>query len=450
MKYKKSCYNFRHPLANGDILLCNMVKGSSSFLRILNQDTERFQKIFSEDVIDISENAPEIHTLIDKGYFIPEHVDELLEIRSLYYENVMAPVLSLTVMPTEKCNFRCSYCYETFEKGAMSPQNQIALLKYVQKQLQSHTHLHISWFGGEPLLALDVVENIMTHVQKMCKLRKRGLTSNMTTNAYLLTPDTFDKLYNLGITAYQITLDGMKDEHNKQRKLANGAGTYDRIMDNLLAIKSCKKYRFASITIRINITKNNIEHIDEFIRLYQNIFGDDNRFNIRFAITGDYGGTTIETFKEKLIDGNVIQKHLENVGVYSKDIQISDIETHFEPMNRVCYACGRSTYTIGSDLTVYRCTIYFNDPHNQLGKITENGEMQIDRSLDHMWYMKDESFNRECMDCVYFPCCYRSYCPLKLHFDKRYKCEIDNIRNRLGSDIETLNRLTPFEVWTYQ
>jgi uncharacterized protein len=331
----------------------------------------------------------------------------------------------------------------------MSPKDQIALLKYIQKQLRNHTHLHISWFGGEPLLALDVVENIMIHAQKMCKLQKRSVTSNMTTNAYLLTLDTFDKLYNLGVTAYQITLDGMKEEHNKQRVLANGAGTFDQIMQNLLAIKSCKKYRFASLTIRINITKNNIEQIDEFVRFYQDTFGDDQRFMVRFAITGDYGGTKIEKFKDNLLDGNEIQEHLKNAGVYSsKDLNISDISTNFEPMNRVCYACGHSTYTIGADLTMYRCTIYFKDPYNHLGKITENGEMQIDHSLDHIWYIKDDCFPRECTDCVYFPCCYRAYCPLKLHFDKKYKCEIENIKNQLRSDIEILNRSTPFEVWS--
>lgn len=452
MKYKKSKYNYRHQLSNGDMLLCNMVMGSSSFLKIPCKEVENFEKIFSQNTIDDrdvdGDGMSGTDILISKGYFIPEHVDELSEIRSLYYENVMDPRLSLTIMPTEKCNFRCPYCYENFEKGQMSSKDQVALLKYIQKQLRNHTHLHISWFGGEPLLALDTVKHIMANVQKMGKLQKKTVTSNMTTNAYLLTPETFDTLYHLGVTAYQITLDGMKEEHDKQRVLASGAGTFDQIMQNLVVIKSRKQYRFASFTIRINITRNNIEKIDEFVRFYQDTFGDDKRFMIRFAITGDYGGTKVEKFKENLLDGNEIQKSLKAAGVYDRlELNISDIATNFEPMNRVCYASGRSTYTIGSDLTVYRCTIYFKDPYNHLGKITENGEMKIDHALDHVWYIKDDSFPQECIDCVYFPCCYRAYCPLKLHFDKKYSCEIENIKRQLDLDIEKLNRFTPFEVW---
>lgn len=451
MEYRKSKYIYEHQLMNGDILLCNMVKGSASFLKIRNNDVTKFKNIFSHNIIDIHENIPEIKTFLDKGYYIDNSIDELMEIRSLYFENVMSPILSLTVMPTEKCNFRCPYCYENYEKGKMSTKDQISLLKYIQRQLHSNPWLHISWFGGEPLLAFDVIENIMKNAQKMCKLQKKSITSNMTTNAYLLTLDTFDKLYNLGVTAYQITLDGTEKEHNKQRFLENGKGTFDVIMQNLLSIKSHKEYKFAYFTIRINITQNNIDKIDEFVRFYEDTFGDDKRFMVRFAITGDYGGDKIENFKEKLLDGNEIQTRLKNAGVYDNmNINLSDISTSFEPMNRVCYACGHNTYTIGSDLTVYRCTIYFQDSHNILGKITESGEMHIDSALDHLWYIKDDSLPQECFDCVYLPCCYRSYCPLKLHFDKNYRCEIENIKNQLGSDIEILNQIKPFEIWEAQ
>lgn len=173
MKYKKSKYNYRHQLANGDVLLCNMVRGSDSFLKIPSKEAEYFEKIFFQDTIDDRDGMSGADILIRKGYFIPEHVDELSEIRALYYENVMDPLLSLTIMPTEKCNFRCPYCYETFEKGQMSSKDQVALLRYIQKQLRNHTHLHISWFGGEPLLALDTVKHIMANVQKMGKLQKK-------------------------------------------------------------------------------------------------------------------------------------------------------------------------------------------------------------------------------------------------------------------------------------
>ena len=62
--------------------------------------------------------------------------------------------MSLVIMPTEKCNFKCKYCYETFRKGKMSPAVQDAIINYVKKNIRNHTELAVIWFGGEPLEAL--------------------------------------------------------------------------------------------------------------------------------------------------------------------------------------------------------------------------------------------------------------------------------------------------------
>ena len=441
MKYVKSKYNYLHVDQNGNLLMCNFVQGSKSFLKIDREDVAEFQELFKASELYDEHTLNDCYKeLIEKGYYIKDTDDELLNIRTLYYDSTMAPLLSLTLMPTEQCNFRCRYCYEKFEKGKMTASAQNSLLKYIQKQIVNNAHIHISWFGGEPLLAFDVIENIMSNVQQMCRMRKRHFTSNMTTNAYLLTIDKFEKLYNYGITAYQITLDGMREDHDKQRCLANGDGTFDRIVENLLAIKNHSEFRFATITIRVNITGNNVKKLNDFLEYYKSLFGDDKRFNIRFAMTGDYGGDRITDFKSNILDGNLIQAELSNTGVYnSADVKVADVLNNFEPMNKVCYTTGKNTFTIGSDLSVYRCTIYFDNPNNRLGTINSDGELQIDKSLNNRWYIKDEVFPDECRECFYFPCCYRTYCPLKLNFIKGFKCEIDTIKNQISKDMEYLD-----------
>lgn len=451
MRYVKSKYNYFHSDADGNILMCNFVRGSSSFLKVKKSDGKAFNALIEAD--ELGDSDLEKHgfyrELVDKGYYIGENEDELFNIRTLYYESTMAPILSLTVMPTEKCNFRCRYCYEKFEKGRMTDEDQISLLKFIQKQIPRNAHVHISWFGGEPLLAFDVIENIMRNVSAMCKARGRYFTSNMTTNAYLLTLDKFKTLYDYGVKAYQITLDGLRDDHNRQRFLANGEGTFDRIVEKLLAIKEHKEFRFASITIRINITGNNVGRLNEFLEYYNSLFGEDKRFNVRFSMTGDYGGDRVKNFRSQLLDGNDIREEIGKTGVYNSNVvKISDIPENFEPMNKVCYTTGKNTYTIGSDLSVYRCTIYFyfDNPNNILGHITDNGELEINRCLNARWYIKDEESLCQCIDCFYFPCCYRTYCPLKFNFGKGFKCEIDTIKKQIEKDMEYLDCCDSFPV----
>ena len=42
----------------------------------------------------------------------------------------------------------------------MSEAVQNSIIKFVQKNIRYYTELNVGWFGGEPLEALDVVENL--------------------------------------------------------------------------------------------------------------------------------------------------------------------------------------------------------------------------------------------------------------------------------------------------
>ena len=356
--WKVSKYNYYCEDDEGNYLICNFYKGVDSFCKISKNNVKKFKHILDLKKIEANCEDAFLNVLYQKGFLIDDAIDELFRVKSLYFNTVMSDSLSLTIMPTEKCNFRCPYCYETFEKGKMTSADQRIVLKYIQKQLMFSNHLHISWFGGEPLLALDVIEYIMQNIQKICKAKKILFSSNITTNAYFLDEKTFDKLYQLKVTAYQITLDGLKEQHDRQRIMADGSGTYDKIIQNLISIKNLSKdkYKFARITIRVNITRDILDRIDEFIQFYKKIFGDDARFNIRFAITDDYGGEAVKKIKNELVSGNDIYTQLDSKGVYSdKTINFADALSAFQPMNLVCYAAYKSTYTIGSDLTLYRC-----------------------------------------------------------------------------------------------
>ncbi|TOB11935.1 radical SAM protein, partial [Vibrio parahaemolyticus] len=64
--------------------------------------------------------------------------------------------LQLIIFPTEKCNFRCTYCYEKFEVGRMSNELIQGIKKFLEVRIPELDRLVISWFGGEPLLAKEV------------------------------------------------------------------------------------------------------------------------------------------------------------------------------------------------------------------------------------------------------------------------------------------------------
>ena len=74
--------------------------------------------------------------------------------------------------------------------------------------------LEISWFGGEPLLALDVITEISKHALDAAKTEGFTFRSGMTTNGYFLNRDRFSQCLDHKIDFFQISLDGSADDHN--------------------------------------------------------------------------------------------------------------------------------------------------------------------------------------------------------------------------------------------
>jgi len=94
--------------------------------------------------------------------------------------------LELTILPTEKCNFRCTYCYEDFLIGRMREAIQESVVKLIERRSSELNQLSLNWFGGEPLLGLSVIRNIGTKSFELAKKHGYQLTGSMTTNGYLL------------------------------------------------------------------------------------------------------------------------------------------------------------------------------------------------------------------------------------------------------------------------
>lgn len=112
--------------------------------------------------------------LVNEGYIVKDDDTELREVDLKYMQTCHAQdELILTILPTEGCNFRCEYCYEEHKKNVMSKEMQQVLINYVKKNINSYAGLTVSWFGGEPLLYPDVIENLSMEFITICKAYRK-------------------------------------------------------------------------------------------------------------------------------------------------------------------------------------------------------------------------------------------------------------------------------------
>ncbi|WP_416197617.1 MAG: hypothetical protein ACFWUA_08455 [Sporanaerobacter sp.] len=122
------------------------------------------------------------------------------------------------------CNFDCIYCYEKNERQnvTMPKDVQDKIVEFVKQQTKYVESINIGWYGGEPLLAFDVVKDISERVMNICKEKDIMYSSFIVTNGYKLTKDISADLERLHINSAQITLDGTEDTHNKRCPLKGG------------------------------------------------------------------------------------------------------------------------------------------------------------------------------------------------------------------------------------
>lgn len=289
----------------------------------------------------------------------------------------------------------------------------------------------MEWFGGEPLLAIDVIEYISNALIEIC--RKNGVIyrAAMTTNAYLLDLDCYNRLRHCRILSYQITVDGIKETHDEQRVLANGKGTYDRIINNLVQIQKNTISISLDMTIRVNISKSVYDCIFKFIDNFKSLFDGDRRFRLCFKIVQDYGGDAIQDFKDELCNKIDIRK----LHSYCKTMDVPFEESSVPCIGYgVCYASKNSSWVIGSVGNLMKCTILLYDERNQVGKILDDGTLIIDEECYSKWVDSCDT-HMNSSECAYSPICLKSFCYKHYLEDKAIYCQaiyncVDDYINR--------------------
>lgn len=262
MPYKKSRFNFSYMQGEDAYVVYNTY---SKALVVLNSsEFEQFQFLHFD-------NPEIVQELVDNGILIDEAFDE---VGFLTYCHNMTKfsksALHLVLATTMNCNFACPYCYENRRKGKMSAAVQDAIVQFIETNIKNGVRkLDVTWYGGEPLLYPDVVQDLATRIRHVTDISGCELTMYMVTNGYLFTPELVELIDRIGVVKVQITLDGLKEHHDARRYLRNGGGTFDKIIENLKL--------FEEFSIRVDVRMNvDNENCRDYIGLQKMLSELDN------------------------------------------------------------------------------------------------------------------------------------------------------------------------------
>lgn len=394
MPYKQSKYNYFIDYKGGKLLYNGM---SGAGFRMPANEWEELERQL-KNLSQFEQKYPDdFLRLKNLGMIVESQLDEVALIKHLnktaLYDNRDYEIM---INPTLECCFKCWYCFETHPQGHMSIAMINAIKEHIRYKIINDriSRLHISWFGGEPLLYFDQIVSPISHFAKQLAEENHVQFSNsITTNGYLINEKMVHDMSIINLHFFQITLDGDRERHDKIRN-CNGAPSYDIIVSNIKQI--LEKIPRAQVMLRINYDDTTLSGNMQSLL-------DDYPYYLRNRIH---------------IDFQRVWQTLQGIKDVGENIKLDTIMEQAISNGYRCYSTGglhpgrfyrchigkNNFACINYDGNVFKCIARPFDESHKVGTMNPTGRISWDMTK-LCRYQGYSPLEDECEDCVYLPLC---------------------------------------------
>ena len=179
------------------------------------------------------------------GFLTELSPDEELERQQALFDahRVDHEALTLVMVPTYVCNYRCPYCYESGHNkipGFMSERALAAICDFIEQRYADHafSRLEVQWYGGDPSLCLDVVKRATDAFRAFCAQVGADYDAMMLSNCNVVDDEAAALIAECGISFMYMTIDGPEEHHNKRRVAVNGTNSYEKAIEAARALRA--------------------------------------------------------------------------------------------------------------------------------------------------------------------------------------------------------------------
>jgi uncharacterized protein len=445
-RYKPSYYNFIIPVEEKRIfLLYNSLNGGLyEFPEKQGDFIESLCKLRTPFYInDISKEYHDcVLKLIDSHYFIKENVNEFQIYKTIYnkiYDILVSDKgrFSVTITPTLECNLACRYCFQDPSKNRYMSENTMQdIWNFMEMEIKKKEfvknvqQMHITWFGGEPLLAKNIIRNFSDKLVKLCTRYNLEYEADVITNGTLLNEDSWSVLEECKIKNIQVTLDGSEITHNLRRPFEEEPKeSYRTILNNLKGLSSN-----IHLAIRINCDKKVWDNIDVLFDdlEFHGIWPQKARqMNIDLAYVTRHRNSRFDDkewyFKPKEfidIKSAFIDFKWKRYNLWAEKNNQKLAKKKFQMPQIIFTDCITSVNPLGivfdAEGYMFKCWEDVDKPRLRIQHVTD----QFDRSNPEMsrWLEYSRLNYEKCRKCKFMPIC-ETHCSKKMMEDKtNFRC----------------------------
>jgi len=312
------------------------------------------------------------------------------------------PIHALSLAVAQKCNLGCTYCYaQQGEFGGAAKNMPLATARRAVEFLVAETpaggKANLAFLGGEPLVNRPVIQAATRHAAELAALKGIAMTFSLTTNGTLVTAADaeFFEAHGFAVT---VSLDGPREAHDRLRPYKGGAGSFERIMQNVRPLLARQKRM--QVSARVTVTPSNLDlrrTLDEFIAEGFHSVGFSPMLsapNGREEMQAEH----LNAMLDAMIDcGHQFERQLVAGGRYPFANMVNAMREVHRGTHRP-YPCGAGAGYLGvsADGDLAACHRFVGDDHGGMGSV-DGG---IDRARQAEWLAHRHVHRQSpCRDC---------------------------------------------------
>lgn len=410
---------------DNEVIMINLINGATDII-----EKDIYNKITSNNFDELDQII--IDSLLERKYLFEnenEYKNFITSVDMKIEELEKKATPNFLVVPSYACNLQCIYCYEQtyMIKGTtdIDPLKMVDLQferidkimgSYEKKYGKSTDDIRITIMGGEPLLRCNV--KTISYIFEQTK--KRNYTLDIVSNGVDLSYyiDLFNK-YKDTLDHIQITVDGVKEIHDKRRIFRDGRGSFDLIMNNIhLSIDNG-----ITIVLRVNVDATNINELSQLSDKLVKEF-DYNKNLLPYLYLLQDGGCSGEAniVNEKIGIEKIfeLEDQNPNMSIFRKKFHPADfIESIFNdvPYQPVLRHCGaaKNQFILDCKSNVYKCWHGIGNNDYRVGTFYPKYELNEEKI--NAWFNRSVRVLEKCKNCKYRYIC-GTGCPAAKHMSE--------------------------------
>jgi uncharacterized protein len=391
-----SRYNFHATLEGGARIVSNLFTGETDTIDASTWDA--YLAPGAKYPVP-SAAVPEVaQDLFDKGFLVSQSIDEIERIK-VYFQEVRYSTTRLRVLvaPTLACNLRCTYCFErsVHDSAAMrrmSFDTADAVCAFLDQACEGKENVVVNWFGGEPLIRMDVIGRISEHLLRRLEKSQIPYLGQLTTNGVLLTREVVRKLRAWKVEECQLTV----DVPGRNKLDARGRPVLDRQLDR--TAEAAERLR---IKLRINVSQDDEA---EFDALYAALVARGlqktlDRVHMTLVLPTECGGETRA--------GSTLERHASPAMFRRERAKMRSLGLPLRPpvptSSKPCGATCVDQLLIDPQGLLYKCPNDLGMPERAYASVLPDRPVQPRNLLP--WLTYDWFSHEECRACPLLPRC---------------------------------------------